>query len=682
MRIAVHDYAGHHFQLDLSRELAARGHQVLHLYCAGLVGPRGAVAPAAGDPPSLRIEGVGIGRTFSKYSPFRRFVDEVAYGRAAAARIRAFDPRAVLSANTPLLSQKRLVVESRRARRRFVYWWQDSYGVGAGAVARRHRPVLAPVLAWPFVTLERRLLAASDRVVAISEALRSQAVDWGVDPGRVDVVPNWAPLDEIVPGPSENAWKEAHGLAGAPLVVYAGTLGLKHDPTLLVELAEALRQRGARVAVVSEGPGRRLLEERRRSLDLDNLVLLDYQPAASLGHVLSAADVVVALLEADAGTFSVPSKVLSYLCAGRPVVASLPRENQAAQVLEAAGGGVCVSPGDRHGFVAAVEALLDDPDERQRLGRNGRRWAERHFDRCAVVERFERALAGPRPPASAGPARVLARTLRRIWGHPGNRHRRGRALARYFAWQAWERIVRTPWTLTLVPGRRIRCHPHSSSAAAVLYYRLPDPMEMRFLLDYLDDGDVFVDVGANLGVYTLLASSVPGVRVVALEPSTEAFARLRENLELNHLDGRVTSLRVAAGAAPGEARLSRGLDAMNAIVDGAGPSEPVEVVTVDAVAAEHGLAPVTAVKVDVEGMELEVLAGGARTIADDRPALLVEVNDPERLRSFALRNGYTCVRYDPPRRLLEPVDVGSCEDSNALLVADVDEAGRRLRRRP
>lgn len=681
MRIVVHDYAGHPFQVELSRELAARGHDVLHLYCASIVGPRGAVVRRDGDPSSLTIEGVTIGRTFAKYSPGRRLVDEVTYGQAAAARIAAFSPRAVLSANTPLLSQHRILREARRARRRFVYWWQDSYGVGTRAVARRRWPALAPLVAWPFEALERRLLRGSDRVVAISDRLRAQALAWGVDPGNVDVVPNWAPLDEVVPGPPENDWKTARGLAGAPLVMYTGTLGLKHDPTMLADLAVALRPTGARVAVASEGPGRRLLDDRRRTLGLDNLVLMDYQPHELLGEVLAAADVLVAILEADAAAFSVPSKVLSYLCAGRPVVASLPTENQAAEVVQAADAGVCVAPGDCPALIAAVEDLLSDSEKRQRLGENARRYAEQHFDRASLSERFERILAGPVRARHPGPVAIVARTTKRIWSHPENRGRRVRAVGGYAAWQLWQRTVRRPWTLTLTPARRIRCHPHSPIAAAVLYYRLPDPMEMRFLLDYLDDGDVFVDVGANLGLYTVLASSVPGVRVLAVEPSTGSFARLRENVELNGLDSEVITLRLALGRRRGHARLSTANDAMNAIVEGGGPSEPVEVTTVDLLVAEHAPSGIAAMKVDVEGMELDVVGGGLQTLARDRPALIVEVNDPERLASFASENGYTCVRYDASNRLLEPADVRSFAGRNALLVAHLDEAVRRVRLR-
>ncbi|HUR17533.1 MAG TPA: FkbM family methyltransferase [Acidimicrobiales bacterium] len=679
MKIVVHDYAGHAFPIELSRELAGRGHDVLHLYCRNVVGPRGALVRRPEDPSSLSIEGVAIGRVFAKYSITRRFVDELAYGRAAAARIASYGPRAVLSANTPLLSQHFLLTEARRSRRRFVYWWQDSYGVGVHAVVRRRAPRLAALVAWPFEAMERRMLSRSQRVVAISEVLRSQAELWRVDPGTIEVVPNWAPLDEVVPGIYENGWKVAHGFSGVPLVVYTGTLGLKHDPTMLADLASGLRATGARVVVVSEGPGRFLLEERRRRENLDNLVLMDYLPPELLGEVLAAADVLIAILEADAGAFSVPSKVLSYLCAGRPVVASLPLENQAAQVLSEAGAGICVQPGDRRALLHAVEELLRDPARRETMGSSGRRYAEAHFNRGAVADRFERILVGPGAGCRLGAAGVVAGTVSRIWRHPENRRRRWRAITRYVVWQVWERAVRRPWMLEIMPNRRILCHPHSPIAAAVLYYRLPDPMEMRFLLDYLTEGDSFVDVGANVGVYTLLASSVAGVRVVAIEPSTSSYERLRENVDLNDLSDSVVTLKAAVGRQPGEARLSTAYGPMNAIVDGSAMGETVDVTTVDQVLADHTRTKVAVMKVDVEGAELDVLAGAEACIVRDRPALIIEANDPERLAAFASDAGYTCVLYDTASRVFTPVPIPSCTGGNVLLLADLDEAVERLR---
>jgi len=682
MRIVLHDFGGYDFPTELSRELAHRGHDVLHLYCSDIAAR---VAPdhSGDDQSGLRIEGLTIGRPFEKYTLHRRFGDELAYGRLAAARVEEFDPRVVLSANAPLLSQRLLMGEARRHRRRFVYWWQDSYGIGMREVVRRRAAGLAPVAAWPFEALERRMLRASDHVVAISEGLGAHARGWKVDPGRIEVIGNWAPVHERGPEESENTWKKAIGLAGRPLVLYAGTLGLKHDPELLAALALALDGTDARVAVVSQGPGRDLLETRRGGGGLENLILLDYQPHEVVGEMLGAADVLVAILESGAATFSVPSKVYAYMAAGRAVVASIPADNQAAEVLGAAGAGVCVSPGDAEGFVAAVVDLLGDPDRRRLMGESGRAYALRHFAPEPIADRFERVLAGPRGSGHGpGPVGVASATMRRIWSHPENRHRRARALAVYGAWQVWERTVRRPWTVRLTPNRRIRCHPHSTIGSSVLYYGLPDPMEMSFLLRLLSAGDLFVDIGANLGIYTVLASSVPGVRVLSLEPSTASFARLRENIELNGIGSQVTALQVAAGNRCGQARLSTAADAMNGLVatDDVGSSETVDITTVDRLLDDLDQTPVAAMKIDVEGFEPDVLEGAGAMIGRDRPALVVEVNDPEWVASFAARNGYTCVEYHPEGHTLSPASVRAYDGRNALLVADLDETARRLQR--
>src|SRR5687767_6948408 len=180
MRVVIHDFAGHAFPVSLSRELSARGHEVLHLFCESFRGPRGPVSPLPGDPPNLTLQGLSIGREFNRYSPNRRLVDEETYGRVAAARVAVFEPRVVLSTGSSLLTQMWLLRETHRTGGRFLYWWQDSYGVGIAKVVRRRSRLLAPIVAWPVQTLERQLLARSDKVIAISDGMRRVAVGWGI----------------------------------------------------------------------------------------------------------------------------------------------------------------------------------------------------------------------------------------------------------------------------------------------------------------------------------------------------------------------------------------------------------------------------------------------------------------------------------------------------------------------
>jgi colanic acid biosynthesis glycosyl transferase WcaI len=389
MRIIVHDYAGHAFPAQLARSLAGRGHDVLHLQLASFVSGKGRVEREPDDPPGLEFDHVDLGGEFAKYDVRRRIVHERHIGRELTARIDAFRPDVVLS-NAPLLVQARVQSAARALGAGFVFWQQDVISAAARRVlGNRSRP-LGVAAQQAVAALERRLLRRSDGIVIIAADFLPLLRRWGVDETRVTVIENWAPLPEIPVLARENAWAREHGLDGKTVFLYSGTLGFKHDPSLMLELARWASGRDALVLVVSEGPGADWLEE-HAALD-DALRLLPYQPYDRLPEVLASADVLVAVLEPEAGAFSVPSKVLTYLCAGRPLLGALPADNLAARVVERSGGGVVVPPRDAGALLGAAEELLVDPERRAELGRAARAYAEKTFDLPAITDRFERVL--------------------------------------------------------------------------------------------------------------------------------------------------------------------------------------------------------------------------------------------------------------------------------------------------
>jgi glycosyltransferase involved in cell wall biosynthesis len=156
---------------------------------------------------------------------------------------------------------------------------------------------------------------------------------------------------------------------------------------VLLELARWAAGTDGLVVVASEGAGADWLAE--HGSHEPALRLLPYQPHERLPEMLASADVLVALLEPAAGAFSVPSKVLTYLCAARPLLVSLPPDNLAARVVARSGGGVAVPPGDLGTFLAAAKSLYDDPERRAVLGRRARAYAETAFDVDAVASHFE-----------------------------------------------------------------------------------------------------------------------------------------------------------------------------------------------------------------------------------------------------------------------------------------------------
>jgi glycosyltransferase involved in cell wall biosynthesis len=391
MRLIVHDYSGHPFQVQLSRELARRGHEVRHLHCTSYTTGKGAVVVKPHDPATFQVEAIDLGEEFDKYRYVRRVRQERRYAARFREQIDLTGVDAMLCCNVPLLALDQVQRDVARAGVPFVFWQQDVYSLAMRDAAQQV-PLVGGPLGQRFVRIEQRILRESQAVVTISPDFVELLLEWGVAPERLHVVENWAPLEDLPVVPQSNDWAAGHDLGARPVVLYAGTLGMKHDPSLLITLAEALGG-DADLVVVSEGQGADWLRREAAARRIEHLRLLPFQPMEALPKVLATADVLVALLEPGAGAFSVPSKVLTYHCAGRALLAAVPSENLAARIIHRAGSGVVVAPGDHAALTRAARDLVEDPDLRTRLGAAGREYAEATFDIERIGDRFEQVLA-------------------------------------------------------------------------------------------------------------------------------------------------------------------------------------------------------------------------------------------------------------------------------------------------
>jgi len=396
MRILIHDYAGHAFPTALSRELARRGHEVAHVFASDLQTPRGDLKCRADDPGTLAFHEIPMDPDYPryKYSFLRRRNMEIGYGKRAGAFIRDWKPDAVLSGNTPTEVQEPITQATLAADGRFYYWLQDFYSLAVDKLLRKKLPVLGLAVGAYYKFLEGRQFRRSSQIVAITGDFSPiLASEFGVNEKQVAVVPNWALIEEIPEHAKDNAWARRHDLHDKVVFLYSGTIGMKHNPALLLELARRFaHDPKVRVVVVSEGIGIEWLRKEAGD-SLPNLVLLPYQPFAELPQVLASGDVLVGILEPAAGTFSVPSKTLSYLCAGRPLLLAVPTENLAARITREEDAGITVEPDDLEGFLSAAGTLLTDDARRMNTGRNARAYAERTFAIGPTATRFEGILA-------------------------------------------------------------------------------------------------------------------------------------------------------------------------------------------------------------------------------------------------------------------------------------------------
>ncbi|HEX8802720.1 MAG TPA: glycosyltransferase family 4 protein, partial [Acidimicrobiales bacterium] len=313
---------------------------------------------------------------------------EMAYGARFTRVAAEFEPDVILACNVPLVAKMVSAVWCGRRRVPWVFWLQDLHSVAMATEAENRAGRAGRLLGSAFETVERTLLRKADAVVSITDDFAPVLDRWGVEPAGRTVIENWAPVDDLPLRPRDNPWRRRMALGDRFVFLYSGTLGLKHRPELLFELAE---QHGddAEVVVISEGMGENRLREMLAERPLPNLRLLPFQPMEDYPDILGAADVLVALLEPAAGTFSVPSKVLSYLCAGRPILGAIPVHNLAARTIERAGAGVVVPPTDDEAFLVAAKHLRNDGHQRFTAGTRGRSYAESMFDTSAITDRFE-----------------------------------------------------------------------------------------------------------------------------------------------------------------------------------------------------------------------------------------------------------------------------------------------------
>jgi glycosyltransferase involved in cell wall biosynthesis len=389
--------------VQLSRALARRGHELLHVFSADFPTPKGSLVRRPDDPEGFATYGISFDKPFDKQRLLQRRAQDISYAARVCAAIKRMKPDVVVGCNNPLDAQCRIQAASHECGSRFIFWLQDIHSLAITNILQRKLGFAGRAVGAWYTHIERSTLRSSDAVVSISPQFLQTLRQWSINVDRTHVIPNWAPLDEIDVGAKQNDWSTLHGLHDKKVVLYTGTLGFKHNPRVLIDLALRLERRcDTRIVVVSEQQGADYLKQEADRLRLSNLVLLPFQPMSKYSEVLASADVLVALIEPDAATYSVPSKVLSYLCSGRPIVLSVARDNLAAATLRESGAGILVEPGDFEAFAVAVEEFLDNPSLAQSASKAARDYAEAHFDIELITTQFEKLF-------SSQPAGVPAR---------------------------------------------------------------------------------------------------------------------------------------------------------------------------------------------------------------------------------------------------------------------------------
>lgn len=279
------------------------------------------------------------------------------------------------------------------------------------------------------------------------------------------------------------------------------------------------------------------------------------------------------------------------------------------------------------------------------------------------------------------------RTAAFILGHPLAKRNPIASLSRYVKWQLGSRMAPGAVVYGWVKRSRLLVHRGETGLTGNIYAGLHEFEDMAFLLHVLRKEDLFVDVGANVGAYTVLACAAVGARVYAFEPVPSTFSRLLDNVRLNRAEHRVQCVNKAIGDAPGVTAFSSADDTTNhALANGEhrGDAIQVELTTLDLAIA--GESP-TLIKIDVEGYETLVVRGAAGALtASSLLAVIMELNgngtrygfNDDQLIATMTGLGFLACTYEPFSRRLAPITEGRGTSGNIIFVRDSDAVQRRL----
>ena len=283
--------------------------------------------------------------------------------------------------------------------------------------------------------------------------------------------------------------------------------------------------------------------------------------------------------------------------------------------------------------------------------------------------------------------RDLLSTLKFIFNHPATRNNRLAAFRRFAGWQIQSRTFHRPVVYPFVENSVLLVQGGMTGATGNIYTGLHEFEDMMFLLHLLRPGDIFVDAGANIGSYTILASSVAGAKSISFEPVPSTFMHLKNNIAINNIESVVELQNAGVGKEKGRMSFTSSFDTMNHVVtDSSNANQEtiqVEIITLDDILGNR---MPTLIKIDTEGFEMAVLQGAVSTLKHPSLlAIIVEINgscnrygiNEKDIHEFIIQQGFIPITYNPFERNYT-IKHSFNPNGNTIYIKNESETGKRL----
>lgn len=243
-----------------------------------------------------------------------------------------------------------------------------------------------------FEALEKFAYRTAHTISVITEGFTDNLVGKGVAIEKIRCIPNWVDVKFIRPlSKADNPFRQIHNLQDKFVVMYSGNIALTQGLKTVIEAAAQIRHIPEVVfVIVGEAKALDDLWQVCVEHQVENVLLLPFQPREKLPEMLAAADVGLVMQKKNVIGFNMPSKIQVLLSSGRPIIASVPSTGTAANAIRQSGGGVVVEPECPDRLAEAILDLHSHPAKVEAIGEQGRRYAMLHYSAEQALNRYEK----------------------------------------------------------------------------------------------------------------------------------------------------------------------------------------------------------------------------------------------------------------------------------------------------
>ena len=379
-KILILDHAGHTSQFDLALSLSEKKYNTLFSYTKELSTPNALFQ----ENKYLKIYPIKLSKNFNKYNYLLRVLDEITLGMKQLRLIKKHKPYIVQSANNPLIAQLIIIIYCKIKKIIFINWITDLLGVGIYNTLKRKNIFLALIVGNFFKKIEMICANYSSWNITIARNFEKYLRQKNIK--NISTVLNWAPYKEedkkISPFFSRN------NLDSKKVILFSGTLGKKHSIDILFNIAKIIKDYKDCVLVVITNPEIVTdLSARAKSNQLDNIRFFPFQPASDIYQIFKNSDVLLNILKSDSN-FSVPSKVLSYIVASRPIILVMPEENEISQMVSNNELGLVVDNKNISQLKNNIDSILFNEVMRQKFINNSKDYSKNNFQSHKKLDEF------------------------------------------------------------------------------------------------------------------------------------------------------------------------------------------------------------------------------------------------------------------------------------------------------